>query len=73
MPTVLALLKLPANKAYTEKEFEEAIIDNLQQFLLEQGKRFFFCSKAKQIRTETKIFIRIFLTSVSWKNIHPFG
>lgn len=55
-PTVLEFLNLPASKAYTETEFEQALIDNLQQFLLELGKGFSFVSRQKHVRTETAQF-----------------
>jgi len=55
-PAVLEFLKLPANKSYTEQEFEQALIDNLQQFLLELGKGFSFVARQKHIRTETADF-----------------
>lgn len=55
-PAVLDFLKLPTNKAYTEKELEQALIDNLQQFLLELGKGFSFVARQKHIRTETADF-----------------
>ena len=55
-PAVLEFLKLPTNKAYTEQEFEQALIDNLQQFLLELGKGFSFVARQKHIRTETTDF-----------------
>ena len=37
-PVVLEFLNLPAGKAYTEAELEKALIDNLQDFILELGK-----------------------------------
>lgn len=55
-PAVLEFLNLPTNKAYTEQEFEQALIDNLQQFLLELGKGFSFVARQKHIRTETTDF-----------------
>lgn len=55
-PAVLDFLNLPANKAYTEQELEQALIDNLQQFLLELGKGFSFVARQKHIRTETADF-----------------
>ncbi len=55
-PAVLEFLKLPVNKSYTEQEFEQALIDNLQQFLLELGKGFSFVARQKHIRTETSDF-----------------
>jgi predicted nuclease of restriction endonuclease-like (RecB) superfamily len=55
-PTVLEFLKLPTSKAYTERELEQTLIDNLQQFLLELGKGFSFVARQKHIRTETQDF-----------------
>jgi predicted nuclease of restriction endonuclease-like (RecB) superfamily len=55
-PAVLDFLKLPTTKAYNEKELEQALIDNLQQFLLELGKGFSFVARQKHIRTETADF-----------------
>lgn len=43
-PMVLDFLGLP-QKQYTEKRLERAIIDNLQQFLLELGKGFAFVGR----------------------------
>jgi len=34
-PAVLEFLNIPANYTYTEKQLEQSLIDNLQQFLLE--------------------------------------
>ncbi len=55
-PAVLEFLNLPTNNAYTEQEFEQSLIDNLQQFLLELGKGFSFVARQKHIRTETSDF-----------------
>lgn len=44
-PTVLEFLNLPSNLAYTEAELEKALIDNLQQFMLELGKGFAFVAR----------------------------
>lgn len=55
-PTVLEFLNLPVNKAYSELELEQALIDNLQQFLLELEKGFSFVARQKHIRTETTDF-----------------
>jgi len=55
-PAVLEFLSLPNGKAYTESEFEQALIDNLQQFLLELGKGFSFVARQKHIRTDTSDF-----------------
>lgn len=55
-PAVLEFLNIPANYSYTEKELEQSLIDNLQQFLLELGKGFAFVARQKYIRTETSDF-----------------
>lgn len=54
-PTVLEFSNLPTNLAYTEAEaeLEKALIDNLQQFMLELGKGFAFVASQQCIRTET--------------------
>ncbi|MCI5121493.1 MAG: DUF1016 domain-containing protein, partial [Candidatus Electrothrix sp. AUS4] len=53
-PAVLEFLNLPANKGYTEQQLEKALLDNLQQFLLELGKGYAFVQRQKLIRTETR-------------------
>ncbi|AIM36818.1 50S ribosomal protein L31 [Sphingobacterium sp. ML3W] len=55
-PTVLEFLDLPSNYSYTEKQLEQSLINNLQQFLLELGKGFAFVARQKHIRTETSDF-----------------
>jgi predicted nuclease of restriction endonuclease-like (RecB) superfamily len=55
-PTVLEFLGLPGNSSYIEAELEKAIIDHIQQFLLELGKGFAFVSRQQLIRTETSEF-----------------
>jgi len=55
-PSVLEFLNLPTNKAYTEQQLEQALIDNIQHFLLELGKGFSFVARQKHIRTETSDF-----------------
>ncbi|WP_446009175.1 PDDEXK nuclease domain-containing protein [Candidatus Electrothrix sp.] len=52
-PAVLEFLNLPANRGYTEQQLEQALLDNLQQFLLELGKGYAFVERQKLIRTET--------------------
>lgn len=44
-PYVLEFLDLKANTAFYEKELEQAIIDKLQEFLLELGKGFSFVGR----------------------------
>ena len=41
---------------YLEKDLEKALIDKLQQFLLELGKGFCFVARQKRISTETSHF-----------------
>ncbi len=53
-PAVLEFLNLPANKGYTEQQLEKALLDNLQQFLLELGKGYAFVERQKLIRTESR-------------------
>lgn len=55
-PTVLEFLNLPTSMAYSEAELEKALIDNLQQFMLELGKGFAFVARQKHIRTELSDF-----------------
>lgn len=55
-PSVFELLGLKQDKKYLEHELEQAIIDNLQSFLLELGKGFAFIARQQHIRTETKDF-----------------
>ena len=53
-PAVLEFLNLPNNLGYTESSLEKAIIDNLQQFILELGKGYAFVERQKLIRTEAR-------------------
>jgi len=55
-PAVLEFLGLPNNSGYIEAELEKAIIDHIQQFLLELGKGVAFVSRQQLIRTETAEF-----------------
>jgi predicted nuclease of restriction endonuclease-like (RecB) superfamily len=55
-PYVLEFLNLPANLNHQEKDLEAAIINHLQQFLLELGKGFAFVAQQKLIRTEASDF-----------------
>ena len=48
-PYVLEFLQLPDNRDYYERDIETAIINKLQQFLLELGKGFAFVSRQKRI------------------------
>jgi predicted nuclease of restriction endonuclease-like (RecB) superfamily len=49
-PLVLEFLELPDSKELRESTLEQAIIDNLQSFMLELGKGFSFVSRQRHIR-----------------------
>jgi predicted nuclease of restriction endonuclease-like (RecB) superfamily len=51
-PYVLEFLNLKENKKFLEKDLEQALIDKLQQFLLELGKGFSFVSRQKRISVD---------------------
>jgi predicted nuclease of restriction endonuclease-like (RecB) superfamily len=48
-PFVLEFLDLPESHQLIESKFEEALINNLQQFLLELGKGFAFIARQKRL------------------------
>ena len=48
-PFVLEFLNIPENRAYSEKDIEESIINNLQAFLLELGKGFAFVGRQHRL------------------------
>lgn len=48
-PYILEFLDLKQNKAYYEKDLEQGLLDNLQEFLLELGKGFSFVARQKRI------------------------
>jgi hypothetical protein len=48
----LEFLDLKENKKYLEKDIEKALIDKLQQFLLELGKGFSFVARQKRITVD---------------------
>lgn len=55
-PYVLEFLDLKPNKAFYEKELEQALIDKLQEFLLELGKGFSFVKRQYRISAEHEHF-----------------
>lgn len=55
-PYVFEFLNLPQPINATENEIETALIENLQQFLLELGKGFSFVGRQVRISTETSHF-----------------
>ncbi len=55
-PYVLEFLDLPNNTNYKEAELEQAILNNIQKFLLELGKGFAFVARQKMVRTDISDF-----------------
>ncbi len=55
-PYVLEFLQLPEIGQLKESKLEQAIIDELQKFLLEMGKGFSFVARQMRISTETSHF-----------------
>jgi predicted nuclease of restriction endonuclease-like (RecB) superfamily len=55
-PLVLEFLELPDSKELHESTLEQAIINNLQSFLLELGKGFSFVARQRHIRFEDEDF-----------------
>lgn len=51
-PYILEFLDLGENKSYHESELEQALIDKLQEFLLELGKGFSFVARQRRVTTE---------------------
>ena len=55
-PYVLEFVGLPAGAEYKEKELEDRLISQMQDFLLELGKGFSFVKRQYRISTETSHF-----------------
>lgn len=55
-PYVLEFLQLPESGQLKESQLEQAIMDELQKFLLELGKGFSFVARQMRISTETSHF-----------------
>lgn len=55
-PYVLEFLQLPESGQLKENKLEQAIIEELQKFLLEMGKGFSFVARQMRISTETSHF-----------------
>ena len=53
-PVIGEFLGFTADSAYRESDLEQAIIDNLEKFLLEMGKGFAFVARQQHIHTEKK-------------------
>jgi len=55
-PYILEFLQLKENRKYLETEIEQALIDKMNDFLLELGRGFAFVARQKRISTESKHF-----------------
>ena len=55
-PVMLEFLGLPSTGRLLESDLERALMDKLQQFLLELGKGFAFVGRQQRISTETQDF-----------------
>jgi len=55
-PYVLEFLDLKDNKAFRENELESALLEKIQEFLLELGRGFAFVARQKRIKTQTSDF-----------------
>lgn len=51
-PYVLEFVGLPDNNRWVEKDLEQALIDRLQQFLLELGRDLFFVARQRRITVD---------------------
>ena len=51
-PVIAEFLGIAPNVAFKETELENAILDNLQQFLMELGKGYAFVARQQHLRTE---------------------
>lgn len=66
-PVIGEFLGFTADSSFRESELEQAIIDNLEKFLLELGKGFAFVARQQHIHTEKKdyyidlVFYNIYL------------
>ncbi|MBV7271495.1 DUF1016 family protein [Clostridium sp. PL3] len=55
-PYILEFLNLKENKRFLEKDLEQGLIDNLQEFLLELGKGFSFVGRQRRITADGEHF-----------------
>lgn len=55
-PYILEFLGLPGSTVHSERSIETAILDHIQQFLLEMGKGFAFIARQQHIVTDTSDF-----------------
>ena len=55
-PYILEFLNLKENKRFLERDLEQGLIDNLQEFLLELGKGFSFVGRQRRITADGEHF-----------------
>ncbi|MBZ9636173.1 YhcG family protein [Clostridium sp. FP1] len=55
-PYILEFLDLKENKKFLERDLEQGLIDNLQEFLLELGKGFSFVGRQRRITADGEHF-----------------
>ena len=55
-PVTVEFLGIPSNSMFTETEFESAILDHIQQFLLEMGNGFCFEARQKRLLIDQDYF-----------------
>ena len=55
-PYVLEFLNLKANSKFLESDLEQALIDNLEEFMLELGRGFAFVARQKRISFDNENF-----------------
>lgn len=55
-PVVMEFLGVKPDTSYLESDLEQALIDNMKNFLLEMGRGFAFVARQQLISTETKHF-----------------
>ena len=53
-PVIAEFLGLKQNTSFSESKLEEAIIEHLQEFIMEMGRGFAFMKRQQLIRTESK-------------------
>ena len=67
-PLTLEFLGLKPEAVYSESKLENAIIDKMQQFLLELGKGFLFEARQNGLRSTRKIFMWIWCSTIACCN-----
>lgn len=55
-PVIAEFLELPQDKSFVESDLEQAIISNLEKFIMELGKGYAFVARQQHIRTDLRDF-----------------